>query len=158
MATRERDLSLLWLFLPFHSSPDICPNFPIPITHYFPGKKKKAEETPAGTLVPLPHISYFCQWSLTDSLIVDNGPLSLNIAHPNTPNTNPPASHPVTLKWLLKPHSVLLVSCAHWHQKKHCWTTGLARDARWGQKVVYLEATGFQADDLMKPLTSDFFL
>lgn len=117
----------------------------------------KAKETPAGTLVPLPH-TYFCQRSLTNSLIVDGGPLSLNIARPNIPNTHLPASHPVMLKWLLKPHSVLLVWCAQWHQKKCCWTTGLAWGARRGQKDVYLEATGFQADNLMKPLTSDFLL
>lgn len=38
LATRERDLSLLQLFLRFHSSLHVCLNSPIPITHYFPGK------------------------------------------------------------------------------------------------------------------------
>lgn len=119
----------------------------------------------ACTLVPLPHISYSCHCGLTDSPTEDGGLVSPNIPLPNIPLPLPqtPICQALTqllpsLKQLLKPH----ILC-HWLDT-HSGTTRVLLDhwtsprCQMGQKAVYLEARGLQADNLMKLWTSDFFI
>lgn len=108
----------------------------------------KVNWTPTCTLVSLPHIYYSCYRVLTDSLIgeVDLEVLTfylLYLKHFLRSHAKPQTVTETS-------HSASVALHAQWHHKKCCRSTGLAQDSRWGEKAVYLKATGLQADNLMK--------
>lgn len=72
----------------------------LPHSNYtlFSRQNMKAKGALACTLVPLPHISYFCHCGLTDSLTEDGGLVSPNIPLPNIllPLTQTPTCQALT--------------------------------------------------------------
>lgn len=69
-AAGQSDLSLLQLFLPFHSSIHIYPNTPFQL-HIIFQAKYESKGAPVHTSVPLPCICYSCFCDVTDGLIAD---------------------------------------------------------------------------------------
>lgn len=97
-AAGQSDLSLLQLFLPFHSSLHVYPNIPVPITHYFPGKiwEQRGTSSHLSSITPyLLLLFLWCHWLVDRRWWSSNSMIASYHSSSYTQITHLPGSHPV---------------------------------------------------------------
>lgn len=160
-AAGQSDLSLLQLFLTFHSSIHVYPNIPIPITHYFPGKIWKQRGTSSylnSITLYLLLLFLWCHWWFDSRCWSCNSIIASYHSSSYTQITHLPGSHPVILKQF-QPHILHLLAWSTVAPQAMLLDHWTSWDARWGQEVVHvcLETTGFQMEKANETLNFWFF-